>query len=149
MARPDARSPLRALVPMSAAAIAAVAACAAPPSRASTAMAPPAGRVLVFIDSVGVATGPDSAMAPILVYATGPARVGIDGRAPTPLADTLRLDRLPAMTIDVTDADVHIVYTGRGSITVGGPVIGGPATRIGASGNHIVLQKGGTGVGPR
>lgn len=145
MTEPDAnRSPLRTAMLLGASAVLAVAACALPRPRD-----PDAGRALVRIDAVGVNQGPDSAMAPILVYADGPARIGIDGKRPTALTDTLRLDRLHAMTVDVTDADVHIVYTGRGSIFVGGRVTGGAASYLTATGNHIILQKGGTGVGPQ
>src|SRR5687768_14035495 len=114
MTQPSApRSPLRTALLLGAATVAFAAACALPEPRRAA-----AGRVLVHLSSVGVETGPDSAMATVLVYATGPARLGIDGEAPVPLTDTLRLDRLPAMTVDVTDADVHIVYTGRGRISV-------------------------------
>ena len=83
----------------------------------------------------------------IAIYATGAAAVGIGGAEPVPLTDTLRLDRLPAITADVTDGVVHIVLENRvGHISVGGKVTGGPAADVSASGRHIVLLQGGVGI---
>ena len=82
----------------------------------------------------------------ILVYSTGTAYVGIEGKKPTLLIDTLHLDRLPAITADVTEADVHIKLLTEGKISVGGEVTGAPATALSATGRHIVLLKGGVGI---
>jgi beta-lactamase regulating signal transducer with metallopeptidase domain len=105
-----------------------------------------AGRALVSITDVRLVDGVPPYR--IEVFATGPARVGLGNAAPMPLKDTLRLDHLPAMTVDVTDSDVHLRLIGSGFMEVEGEVTGAPATRLGATGREIVLFKGGAGVGP-
>ncbi len=105
-----------------------------------------ARRALVHITDVGLVDVAGSFT--IEVFANGPARVGLGTAAPTPLKDTLRLDHLPAMTVDVTDSDVHLRLIGGGRIRVAGDVTGAPATHVGATGREIVLFRGGTGIGP-
>jgi hypothetical protein len=149
-----ARSSARALLLLGAAAVTATVAFALPAPRPETlsAAAPQrAARAVVHLTSVGVQgarTAGDSLATPILVYATGAARVGIGGRELVALTDTLRLYRLPAITADVTDGEVHLELTGAGSMSVGGDVSGGPATHVTATGRHIVLLKGGIGIRP-
>ncbi len=82
----------------------------------------------------------------IIVYATGPARVAVGAGELAPLTDTLRLSSLPAITADVSESDVHIRLLSSGRLKVGGPVMGGRAIHLTASGRHIVLLKGGTGA---
>lgn len=143
------RTILRSALALGAAAATATVALALPvPVPATDAPSHPS-RAVVHITSVGmegIEGAGDSLAYPILIYATGQARVGIAGKPPVPLTDTLRLYRLPALTADVTDADVHLELTGPGSISVGGDVTGGPATHLTATGHHIVLLKGGIGV---
>jgi hypothetical protein len=78
--------------------------------------------------------------------AVGPARVGLGASDPTELSDTLRLQSLPTMTLDVTDGDIHLELVGSGKLRVGGAVTGAPANHLSAIGRHIVVLKGGIGV---
>jgi beta-lactamase regulating signal transducer with metallopeptidase domain len=123
---------------------------ALPAPRRAQAQTPRAGhqaRALVHLTDLGSV---DTNSPPsIVVYTTGGGQVGIGTDPPSPIADTLRLNGLPAMTADVTDGDVQIELRGPGSIRVGGEVTGGPALKVAASGRHIVLFKGGTGIGGR
>jgi hypothetical protein len=82
----------------------------------------------------------------IVVYATGPARVGVGNADPVPLTDTLRLSSLPAITADVSEANVHIRLLTPGRLRVGGDVSGGRAIHFTATGRHIVVLKGGVGA---
>jgi hypothetical protein len=106
-------------------------------------------RAIVHLTSVGLETptaAGDSLSAPLLVYTTGKARVGIGRDVPVELTETLILDRLPTIEADVTEGEVHLEFTGEGRIQVGGDVTGGPATHVTATGRHIVLLKGGVGI---
>ena len=82
----------------------------------------------------------------IVVWATGPARIGIGNAEPAPLTDTLRLSSLPAITADVAEADVHIRLLTPGRMRLGGDVSGGRAIHFTATGRHIVVLKGGVGA---
>ena len=82
----------------------------------------------------------------VLVWAAGPARVGIGDADPTPLTDTLRLSSLPAITADVTQSDVHIRLLTPGRMRLAGEVSGGRAIRFTATGRHVVILKGGVGA---
>lgn len=106
-------------------------------------------RAIVHLTSVGLETptaAGDSLSAPLLVYATGRARVGIGRDVPVELTETLWLYRLPTITADVTEGEVHLELAGEGKIQVRGDVTGGPATHVTATGRHIVLLKGGVGI---
>lgn len=107
-------------------------------------------RALVHLTSaglVGVETDGDSLRGTILIFSPGAARVGIGDATPTPLTDTLRLHRFPAMTLDVTDSDVHVLLLGRGRLAAAAAITGGPSTGVSASGKHLVFLQGGRGVG--
>ena len=118
---------------------------------AATSLAP---RALVRFDSVGirgVQLNASGLVGRVLIYASGPARVGFGGEEPRVLTDTVRLRSLPSFTVDVTDSDVHIELVGGqlpggGVLTVAGAVTGGPATRVSATGRHLVLLHGGVGI---
>jgi hypothetical protein len=56
------------------------------------------------------------------------------------------LKALPAFSADVTNGDVHVELRGSGTIQLVGSVTGGPAANVSATGNHLVLMQGGTGV---
>ncbi|MEO7646824.1 MAG: M56 family metallopeptidase, partial [Gemmatimonadaceae bacterium] len=99
-------------------------------------------RVIVRITEVGLKTTVRESPT-VLVFAADSARVGIGNDAPTILTDTMRLSSLPAMTLDVTDGDVHVLLVSPGQITIRGTVTGGPATHLSATGRHIVVRKGG------
>ena len=104
------------------------------------------GRVLVHLRKVSL-TSPSVATPSIVVYADGPARVASRGDSLRVLTDTLRLDRMGSLVLDVTDADVHIRLLTPGEIEVEGPVTGAKsADRLGAGGRHIVFTKGGNEV---
>lgn len=105
-------------------------------------------RAIVRLTEVGIGST-DPTPSSIVIYSTGSARVGLGADAPMALSDTLRLsDRLPAITADVTDGDLHIELRTPGEISVGGTVTGGPALKLSARGRHIVLLKGGYGIRP-
>jgi hypothetical protein len=82
----------------------------------------------------------------ILIYGSGPVKVGIGTQSPQVVADTMRLKNLPAFIADVTNGDVHVELRGAGEIEIGGDVTGGPAESVSARGRHLVLLKGGTGI---
>ena len=91
--------------------------------------------------------GADStAPVSIVVYATGPAKVGLSGADPAALTDTLRLTAVTEIAADVSEADVHIRLLSPGRLRVGGDVTGGRAIHLTATGRHIVLLKGGVGA---
>ena len=111
------------------------------------AAAPAAGKLesIVRLTELNIREPKDSTVR-IIVYATGPARVAIGSAELTPLTDTLRLRSLPPITADVSQSDVHIRLLSSGRLKVGGPVTGGRAIHLTASGRHIVLLKGGLGA---
>ena len=90
---------------------------------------------------------PKDSKVSVIVYASGPgARVAVGGGELAPLTDTLRLTTLEPITADVSQSDVHIRLLSTGRLKVGGPVQGGRAIHLTATGRHIVLLKGGTGA---
>lgn len=89
---------------------------------------------------------PKDAKVSVIVYASGPARVAVGNGELAPLTDTLRLSTLEPITADVSESDVHIRLLSSGRLKVGGPVQGGRAIHLTATGRHIVLLKGGTGA---
>jgi len=108
--------------------------------------ASPRRTVTVRINSVGVdRTTSDSSMK-VIVYSAGPARVGFGDAELRPLTDTLRLSSLPAITTDVSDADVHIKLLSPGRLRLSAEVTGGRALRFTATGRHVVVLKGGVGA---
>ena len=82
----------------------------------------------------------------VLVWAAGPARVGVGNAEPIALTDTLRLNSLPSITADVSQGDVHVQLLSPGRMRLGGEVSGGRAIRFTAVGRHIVILKGGVGA---
>jgi hypothetical protein len=100
---------------------------------------------IVRLTELNIREPKDSTIS-IIVYASGPARVAIGSGELAPLTDTLRLSSLPAITADVSQSDVHIRLLSSGRLKVGGPVSGGRAIHLTASGRHIVLLKGGMGA---
>lgn len=102
------------------------------------------GRTVVKITRVGLS---NTANPPaILVYTTGQALVGIGNAAPAELRDTLRLSSLPAMTLDVTDGDVHLQLLGGGTMRVDADVIGGRAIHFSGEGRHLTVLWRGMGI---
>jgi len=101
--------------------------------------------VIVRLSNVGI-DGVTSDSVRVIVYASGSARVGVDGADPAPLTDTLRLSSLPSITADVSDGDVHIRLLTPGRMRLSAEVSGGRAIRFTATGRHVVVLKGGTGA---
>jgi hypothetical protein len=104
---------------------------------------------LVHLTDVGIVGGASIEASPevrILVWATGPARIGIAGGDLVPLTDTLRLSSLPTITADVSESDVHIRLLSTGRLRLGGDVTGGRAIHLTATGRHVLLLKGGVGA---
>jgi hypothetical protein len=104
---------------------------------------------LVHLTEVGIVRGAGLDASPevrVLVWATGPARIGLAGADLVPLTDTLRLSSLPAIAADVSNADVHIRLLSEGRLRLGGNVTGGRAIHLTATGRHVVLLKGGIGA---
>ena len=104
---------------------------------------------LVHLTAVGIVRDTSLGETPevrILVWATGPARIGLAGADLVPLTDTLRLSSLPALTADVSASDVHIRLLSEGRLRLGGDVTGGRAIHLTATGRHVVLLKGGVGA---
>lgn len=101
-------------------------------------------RTIVKITGVGLTS---TATPPtILVYTTGHALVGLGNDPPAELKDTLRLSSLPAMTLDVTDGDVHLRLLGRGTMRIDADVTGGRATHLSGEGHHLIVLRGGLGI---
>jgi len=100
---------------------------------------------IVRLTTLGLET-PASDSVQVLVWASGPAKVGIGSADPTSLADTLRLSSLSAITADVSEGDVHIRLMTPGRMRLGAEVSGGRAIRFTATGRHIVVLKGGVGA---
>jgi hypothetical protein len=100
---------------------------------------------IVRLTSLGLER-PTSDSVRVIVYSTGPARIGVDQLDLRPLADTLRLSALPMLAIDVSQADVHVRLLSPGRMRVAGDVLGGRAIRFTATGRHIVVLKGGLGA---
>jgi hypothetical protein len=126
-----------------------VVAVATPPVAAAQAHAHPQAHAhratIVRLTSLDLETPtPDSVQ--VVVWASGPARVGVGNADPTPLADTLRLSSLPSITADVSQGDVHIRLLSPGRMRLGGEVSGGRAIRFTATGRHVVILKGGVGA---
>ncbi|HEX7977403.1 MAG TPA: hypothetical protein VF461_02275 [Gemmatimonadaceae bacterium] len=100
---------------------------------------------IVRLTELGI-RDPKDAEVRVIVYASGPARVAVGAGQLAPLTDTLRLTSLEPITADVSESDVHIRLMSSGRLKVGGPVQGGRAIHITATGRHIVLLKGGMGA---
>ncbi len=94
----------------------------------------------VVVDSRGQIAGE------ILIYGAGPVKVGLGTAEPQVVGDTIRLKIFPAFIADVTDGDVHVELRGEGELEIAATVTGGPAARVSATGQHLVLLKGGTGI---
>ncbi len=113
---------------------------AAIPSEAVTVSVTQVGTKDVELDSRGRLVGE------VLIYGSGQAKLSLGSNEPQPLIDTIRLKALPAFSADVTNGDVHVELRGSGTIQLVGSVTGGPAANVSATGNHLVLMQGGTGV---
>ena len=57
------------------------------------------------------------------------------------LKDTLRLSSLPAMTLDVSDGDVHLQLLGGGTMRIDADVTGGRALRFSGEGTTLMAAR--------
>ena len=137
--------PHRALVAALLTATLAVASGALASAQQAPAADPPRRTVVVRIHNVGTSPSANDS-ARVILYTSGSARVGVGSADPSPLADTLRLSSLNAITADVTDADVHIQLLSPGRMRLSADVSGGRALRFTAVGRHVVVLKGGVGA---
>ena len=126
-------------------AAAAAVACLAPRAASAQGHAHSHRATIVRLTTLGLSDATGDSVR-VLVWATGPARVGLGTADPAALTDTLRLNSLPAITADVTQSDVHIQLLSPGRMRLGGEVSGGRAIRFTAVGRHIVVLKGGVGA---
>lgn len=101
-------------------------------------------RVVVRVRDLGLSSG--VASPNILVFADPGARVALGSAEPVALGDTLHLHHLPAMTLDVTEGAVHLQLISLGTMSLGGDVTAGQSAHWAATGRHITILKGGTGV---
>src|SRR5204862_4399832 len=62
---------------------------------------------IVRLTSLGLER-PTSDSVRVIVYSSGPARIGVDQLDLRPLTDTVRLSSLPMLALDVSQADVHV-----------------------------------------
>lgn len=110
--------------------------------------------VILRVDSVGmrgVELNAEGLVGRVLIYADGPARLGLGDAPLAALADTVRLRSLPSFQVDLSGSDVHVELVGGqlaggGVLTLGGSITGGAAQRVAATGRHLVLLKGGAGI---
>ena len=101
---------------------------------------------IVRLSALALEKGPSDSVRVLVWAASGNAKVGVGNADPTPLADTLRLSSLSALTADVSEGDVHIRLITPGRMRLGAEVSGGRAIRFTATGRHIVVLKGGVGA---
>lgn len=83
----------------------------------------------------------------ILLYGSGSVSLGFGNQSRSALRDTLRLTALPAFTADVTHGDLHVmIRRGAPSISLRGYLQSAPTEEFGATGQHLMLPKGGAGM---
>ena len=89
------------------------------------------------------ATGANS----VQVYSTDSARFSTEAQHLTATADTLHLVPPAAINADITDGEIHFVSGV--DIDVKASITNGPARSVTGTGNHVVLMRGGEGIGIR
>ncbi len=82
----------------------------------------------------------------VLVYTTGFATIGVGSSRTNQKPDSLRLITPVEVNADITSGEVHIVRSSGRSIDVSAEFEGSPAIKATATGKHVVLMRGGTGV---
>jgi hypothetical protein len=96
-----------------------------------------------------VTVTPIRGLSPIMVVASGEARVG-KGRDTTRLkADTLYMNTPASFTADVTDGDVYVISLTRGSVDVAVEFINSPAKHATGQSSRVTIERGGIGVSTR
>jgi hypothetical protein len=111
-------------------------ACAAHPRSEPVAYAPRA--------QVEITSSPNSA---ILVYADAPSRFALSGEALRMRSDTIRATTPARLEAYLDAGEIHVVTDGVIPLDVAATFANAPAIHAGASGRHIVLYSGGTGIG--
>ncbi len=119
-------------------------------SAARTSLPGQSSNVTVYATKVGTKNvavdGRGQIAGEILIYGAGPVKVGLGTAEPQVVGDTIRLKIFPAFIADVTNGDVHVELRGEGELEIAATVTGGPAVRLSATGHHLVLIKGGSGI---
>jgi hypothetical protein len=110
--------------------------CAVRPSPEPIALAPRA--------EIEVTSSPNSA---ILVYADAPSRFALSGQALRMRSDTIRATTPARLEAYLDAGEIHVVANGTIPLEVAATFANAPATHSGATGRHIVLYSGGTGIG--
>jgi hypothetical protein len=111
-------------------------ACAVRPAPEPIALAPRA--------EIEVTSSPNSA---ILVYADAPSRFALSGEALRVRSDTIRVTTPARLEAYLDAGEIHFVANGLTPLNVAATFANAPATHSGATGRHIVLYSGGTGIG--
>ena len=118
-----------------AAAILSNAACAVHPRSEPVAFAPRA--------DVEITSSPNSA---VLIYAGAPSRFALSGEALRVRSDTIRATTPVRLEAYLDAGEIHFVADGKIPLDVAATIAHAPATHSTATGNHIILESGGTGI---
>ena len=110
-------------------------ACAAHPRSEPVAFAPRA--------DIEITSSPNSA---VLIYAGSPSRFALSGEALRVRSDTIRATTPVRLEAYLDAGDIHFVADGKIPLKVAATIAHAPATHTTATGNHIVLASGGTGI---
>jgi len=121
---------------ITAAAILSSLACAVRPGPEPIALAPRA--------EIEVTSSPNSA---ILVFADAPSRFALSGEALRMRSDTIRATTPARLEAYLDAGEIHVVANGLIQLNVAATFANAPAIHAGATGRHIVLYSGGTGIG--
>ena len=111
-------------------------ACAVRPRTEAIALAPRA--------EIEVTSSPNSA---ILVYADTPSRFALSGEALRMRSDTIRATTPARLEAYLDAGEIHVVAGSLIPLNVAATMTNAPATHSTATGRHIVLYSGGTGIG--
>lgn len=111
-------------------------ACTVHPRAEAVALAPRA--------EIEVTSSPNSA---ILVYADAPSRFALSGEVLRVRSDTIRVTTPVRLEAYLDAGEIHFVAISLIPLNVAATFANAPATHSGATGRHIVLYSGGTGIG--
>ena len=128
---------MKTIQPLAVAAVAILSnlACAVRPGQEAIALAPRA--------EIEVTSSPNSA---ILIYADAPSRFALSGEPLRMRSDTIRATTPARLEAYLDAGEIHVVANGLIPLNVAATMANAPATHSTATGNHIVLYSGGTGI---
>jgi len=95
---------------------------------------------------IAVTSSPNSA---VLIYADAPSRFALSGEALRMRSDTIRATTPARLEAYLNAGEIHVVADGPIPLDVAATLTNAPATHLTATGRHIVLYAGGTGIGPQ